>query len=446
MRFVDINNKESKKILEKIKKNSAMELFDSIPENLKNSSIALPKAKDERELKKSLNHLNATLNMINFLGAGACEHFVPEWINQQLLRAEWYTSYTPYQAEVAQGNLQALFEFQTMTKSLLGQEIANASMYDGATALAEAVLLAYRVNKKSTVLVSSTIHPHYRDTLKTYLSQTPIEIVTINFSKEGKICEHSLNYILKSFADNICCAAIQTPNFFGLFEDTDYLIEKFKEQEIFSISVTTDCSALGLMKPLGDCGFDVSVADGIGLVGALNMGGPGVGLFATKKQYLRQIPGRLVGMTTDKDNNQGFVLTLSTREQHIRREKATSNICTNNNLIAMAFAMTLSSYGKDGFIDLGYRNIQKTLYLRKKLLENKITPVFNGEYYNETVIKVPNASIFLDNAKQKNIIAGLHLEEFYPSLNNHILLATTELHSNDEIDILVNLLKDAINE
>ena len=446
MRFVNIDNLESREILKKIKKNSAMDLFDSIPQNLKSNSYILPKAKDEKQIKQSLQHLNKSLDIVSFLGAGACEHFVPEWINQQLLRAEWYTSYTPYQAEVSQGNLQALFEFQTMTKSLFGQEIANASLYDGATALTEAVLLAHRINKKNTVLISATIHPHYKETLKTYLEHTSIDLVSINFNQDGKICEHSLNYLLQSFADDICCIALQTPNFFGLFEDTEYVLSKLKEKDIFSISVTTDCSALGLIKPLGESGFDISVADGIGLVGALNMGGPGVGLFATKEKYLRQIPGRIAGMSTDKNNNQGFVLTLSTREQHIRREKATSNICTNNNLIALAFAMTLSSYGKNGFIELGYRNVQKTLYFRNKLSQHKITCAFNAEHYNETVIKLPNANKFLDNARKQNIVAGINLEEFYSSLSNHILIATTELHSHENIDSLVNLLKDAIHE
>ncbi len=449
MRFVSTENEDSKKMLQTIGKENIEELFSSIPSNLLfNNLLNIPKAKDERQLKKSLTNLISPLNLVNFLGAGACEHFVPEWISQQLLRAEWYTSYTPYQAEVSQGNLQAIFEFQSMIKSLLGQEIANASMYDGATALVEAVLLAHRINQKNIVLVPNNIHPHYEQTLKTYLQYTSIKIVSINFDKQGMVCFNSFYKALEQFDNQICCACIQTPNFFGLFEDVTAFAKTLSEKNIFSIAVNTDCSALALIKPLGTLGFDVCVSDGIGLVGSLSMGGPGVGLFATKQQYLRQTPGRLVGLTTDKNGNSGFVLTLSTREQHIRREKATSNICTNHNLMALALAMTLSSYGKSGFINLAFNNIHKTIYFRKKLLELGIKPEFNSPHYNETVIKLASSEHvkkFLNKARSKNIIAGLNLGQFYQNLNSHLLIATTELHEDEEITQLATLLGEEIN-
>lgn len=449
MRFVSTDNEESRKMLEAIGKKSIEELFSSIPSNLIFSNLLkLPKAKDERELKKSLTNLINPLKLINFLGAGACEHFVPEWISQQLLRAEWYTSYTPYQSEVSQGNLQALFEFQSMVKSLLGQEIANASMYDGATALVEAVLLAHRVNQKNIVLVPHNIHPHYEQTLKTYLQHTNIKIVHIDFDKQGMVCFNSFYKALEQFENQICASCIQTPNFFGLFEDVTAFTKILSEKNIFSIAINTDCSALALIAPLGDLGFDVCVSDGIGLVGSLSMGGPGVGLFATKQKYLRQMPGRIVGLSTDKNNELGFVLTLSTREQHIRREKATSNICTNHNLMALALSMTLSSYGKSGFIDLAFKNIHKTLYFRKKLLEFGIKPEFNNPHYNETVIKLGSSEHvkkFLNKARTKNIIAGFNLGIFFKNLNSHLLIATTELHEEEEITQLARLLGEEIN-
>lgn len=420
-------------------KNGLEDLFKSLPLELRlKRPLDLPAPKDELNLKRELSPFCAKPNLINFIGAGATEHFVPEWVSQQLLRAEWYTSYTPYQPEVSQGTLQAIFEFQSMTASLLGMEIANASMYDGATALVEALLMACRVTGKKNVVISSTLHPEYRATLASYLDPIGIKIITLDFDGCGATQLSSLEDTLKQH--EVAALALQSPNFFGRIEDFQSFSSLIHQHQALFVSCTTDPSACALLL---DSGADIAVAEGLGFVGAISLGGPGVGLLAAKKSLLRQMPGRLVGQTTDKFGKSGFTLTLSTREQHIRREKATSNICTNHNLMALAFAMTMSAYGKSGLRNLALKNMRKTLLFRRYLKESGASIAFIGPHYNESVVRVASDNILdqlLLKARQINLVAGLKLSGFYPHLSGHLLVNTTELHSDEDIKKLATLL------
>jgi glycine dehydrogenase subunit 1 len=430
-------------MLKEVNKNSIDDLFSSIPPQARlKTPLDLPKKLDELQIKKKLQFFLSPPPYKSFLGAGACEHFVPEWISQQLLRAEWYTSYTPYQPEASQGTLQAIFEFQSMVASLFGLSFANASMYDGATALTEALLMAIRTKGKKTVLLSKTIHPEYRETAKTYLSAAGYKIVEIFYNQNGVTDQEQVKTIFKDLKSDIAAIAIQSPNFFGLFENVSSMISMTKIHDAFFIGCNTDASSCALFS-FGKLGADIAIGEGLGLLGGISLGGPGVGLFACKKELLRQMPGRLIGETTDKNGRTGYVLTLSTREQHIKREKATSNICTNHNLMALAFSMTLSAYGKTGFFNLAKTNVKKSLYFRQCLQKLGKIPIFLGPHYNETIIKLDSLMLLekrLNIALKRGMIAGLPLKKFYPELYDCLMVATTELHEDEEIKLLAEIL------
>lgn len=447
MRYFPQTDETMATMLSAVRKNSVDELFSSIPESLRlKRPLALPKKLDELGIKRELHQFYLPSKYVSFLGAGATEHFVPEWVSQQLLRAEWYTSYTPYQPEASQGTLQAIFEFQSMVASLFGLEIANASMYDGATALVEALLMAVRVTSKKTVVISSAIHPEYRQCIYTYLSSAGYRVVEIGFEESGLTDTGALVHAL-STAPDLAAIAMQSPNFFGRLEDTKEMARLAHRHQALAIAATTDMSSTAIVSPHGANGIDIAVGDGLGLLSGLSLGGPGVGLLASTKQLLRQLPGRLVGLTTDHEGRPGYVLTLSTREQHIRREKATSNICTNHNLMALAFSMTLSAYGKQGFLNLAKANLKKTLYFRRCLRQLGCAPVFNGPHYNETVLDIGQPlKKRLKIAEKQNILAGLPLESFYPQLPGHLLVCTTELHRDQDIQRLSEILCGAYDE
>ncbi|MCA9507281.1 MAG: aminomethyl-transferring glycine dehydrogenase subunit GcvPA [Myxococcales bacterium] len=435
-------------MLKTIGKKSLDELVYSIPSKLRvNQDLTLPSAMDELQLKQEFTKRTTMPGMKNFIGAGATQHFVPEWVSQQLLRAEWYTSYTPYQPEVSQGTLQAIFEFQSMVASLFGLEIANGSMYDGATALVEALLMAIRITGKKNIAICQTLHPEYRATLKTYLEPIGVNITEIPFNSLGVSDLEFLESLLKSH--ELAAVAFSSPNFFGRIEMCQDFHSLLHSQQTLLIACTTDPSACALWPSFGFGGADIAVGEGLGFVGSLNLGGPGVGLLASKKAFLRQIPGRLVGYTNDKRGHSSYCLTLSTREQHIRREKATSNICTNHNLCALAFAMSMSAYGKSGLKNLAMRNIKKTLLFRKYLRQMHVAIEFNGPHYNESVINLKNDSILderLAEARKYKLAAGLKLSRFYPSLAGHLLVNTTELHSDQDIKKLATILSGASHE
>lgn len=448
MRYFTHNEETIDHMLKVIGISSLEDLFLSIPpeERLK-TTLYLDAPLDELGLKRLLKKFISPLSYINFLGAGATMHFAPEWISQQLLRAEWYTSYTPYQPEASQGTLQAIFEFQSIVASLFGQQVANASMYDGATALMEALLMAIRATGKKIVILSSSIHPEYRQTARTYLELGNFSVIELGFTDEGTINFDELYNTIESVSD-VAAIAFQSPNFFGAIENSDELSNIAHKHQALLIAVTTDVSANAIFEPSVNS-VDIAIGEGLGFLGSLHLGGPGVGLFACHRNLLRQLPGRLVGKTIDKNGLPGYTLTLSTREQHIRREKATSNICTNHNLMALAFSMAMSAYGSSGLLKLAKINIKKTIFFRRLLQERNVDIAFKGHHYNETVVSLKNKEILDERiacARRHKIILGLPLIKFYPELASCLLIATTELHQDDDLILLADILAGAIDD
>lgn len=441
MRYLSHTPSDIEKMLAATGRSSLSALFESIPEKSRlKRALDMQAPMTEIELKRLLTRMAGTAPKASFLGAGATSHFVPEIVSQQLLRGEWLTAYTPYQPEASQGTLQAIFEFQTMVASLLGCEVANASMYDGATAMAEAVLMACRLKPDAkNILLSRGVHPEYREVCRSIVGAVGFNLIEVDLSNQG-----TTNFSKVAPQDGAIAATVyQTPNFLGALESQKALVDWTHQNDAIAIAVNTDPAALGLIQSPGNVGADIVVSEGIGLCGHLSLGAPGVGLFATSQKYLRQMPGRLCGQTVDAHGKRGFVLTLSTREQHIRREKATSNICTNHNLMALAFSMTLALYGKTGFRDLATRNVQKTIYFRQRCAELGLMVPFAGPHFNETVVKFASEAKLADKVKslqREGIFAGVALSRWYKEYEGHLLVSTTELHSDADIDMLASRL------
>lgn len=448
MRYLAHTPSSISRMLCTLGKASVEDLFSSIPEAVRlRRKLFLPKEMDELTLKKELSPFLRPKELVSFLGAGATLHFAPEWISQQLMRAEWYTSYTPYQPEASQGTLQAIFEFQSMVASLFGLEVANGSMYDGATALVEALLMAVRIRGKNSVLLTRSIHPEYREVVKTYLKMAEIEVIEIDFSPHGITDLNAFRSMLHEMGDELSAVAIQSPNFFGRIEDIKTLALLAHEHETLVVGISTDLSSIPLISSVGHLGADIAVGEGLGCLGALNLGGPGIGLFACRRNLVRQMPGRLVGQAFDRKGQPGYCLTLSTREQHIRREKATSNICTNHNLMALALSMVLTSFGQEGFLHLSHINLRKTRLFRKLLAKlDGPTISFSGPHYNETVINFADQNLLerrVLKALEQGLIAGVSLDRFYPDMSGHLLVTTTELHEDESIRKLAHILSGA---
>lgn len=439
MRYLSHTARDVETMLKVIGVKTVDDLFASIPESSKlKRPLNMHSPVPEIELKRLLADLADDAPRLSFLGAGATPHFVPEIVSQQLLRGEWLTAYTPYQPEASQGTLQAIFEFQTMVASILGCEVANASMYDGATALSEAVLMACRLKPNAKhILMSAGVHPEYRQVCHNIAGAAGYNIIECALDEKGKS-----NFSTQENGE-IAAVVFQTPNFLGLLESQKELIDWTHRHEAISIVANTEPVAFGAIRSPGNVGADIVVSEGIGLCGHLSLGAPGVGLFATSQKYLRQMPGRLCGQTVDSTGKRGFVLTLSTREQHIRREKATSNICTNHNLMALAFSMSLALYGKTGFADLARRNIAKTLYFRQKCREKGLAIAFEGSHFNETVLRFDNEKSMSSKVKaleNDGIFAGVALSRWYKEYPNHLLVSTTEMHRDKDIEMLVSRL------
>jgi glycine dehydrogenase subunit 1 len=421
--------------------NSADDLFDSIPQDLRLSrNLNTPAALSEIELLAGFDRLaeqNRAAKRTSFLGAGAYQHYIPTVVDHIISRSEFFTAYTPYQPEISQGTLQAIFEFQTLVCQLTGLEVANASMYDGSTALAEAVLMAERVTKRSKVIACGAIHPEYLDVVTTYVQHAGIELVRAEF--DGGTGQTS--DVAKLIDDNTAALVVQSPNFFGCIEDVAALAEQAHAAGALLIVAVTEAISLGLLKSPGACGADIVVAEGQSFGVPLSFGGPYVGLFATREKYARQIPGRLVGEAYDKQGRRGFVLTLATREQHIRREKATSNICTNEGLIALAATVYLETMGRRGLQEVAQQCTQKTAYAAKQIadLEGFSLP-FTAPRFNEFVVRSPgNAKDLLARlASEKNTTGGLPLSRYFKDRPNEFLVCVTEMNSRADIDALVD--------
>lgn len=430
---------QQKNMLEEIGLESMEDLFRDIPQELRlNRGLNVPQAMSEIELIKHMQEMTANNKHLNeytcFLGAGAYDHYVPSVIDHILSRQEFYTAYTPYQPEISQGTLQAIFEYQTMICELTGMEVANASMYDGATALVEAVTMACQATRRNEVLVAKTVHPESKEVLSTYGRFNGSKSVEISYDN-GKV---DLADLEKKISTNTAAVVIQTPNFFGVIESLKEVGElAHKHKALFIVSV--DPISLSILEAPGKLGADIVVGEGQSLGNPLSFGGPYLGFFATNKKFMRKMPGRIVGETTDISGDRGFVLTIQTREQHIRREKATSNICSNQALNALAATVYLTILGKQGLKEVANLCLQKAHYAFDRLIQSgKFEPVFKAPFFKEFVVSSKTPVEQLNkNLLNEKIIGGFQLEKRYPEISNSWLVAVTEKRTKEEIDNLV---------
>jgi glycine dehydrogenase subunit 1 len=446
LRYIPNSPEERAEMLRAVGLNSAEELFNSIPADLLlREQLKTPAAISEMELLASSEAMaarNVAARRPSFLGAGAYSHYSPTIVDHLISRSEFFTAYTPYQPEISQGTLQAIFEFQTLVCQLTGMDVANASMYDGSTALAEAVLMAERITRRKKVITSSAVHPEYLEVVDTYVQHYGVDFHRVDTNSEtGLISAEGLN----SLDDQTAALVVQSPNFFGCIEDVSALADRAHSVGALLIVAVTESISFGLLRSPGACGADIVVAEGQSFGVPVSFGGPFVGLFATRDKYARQIPGRLVGEAVDKQGRRGFVLTLATREQHIRREKATSNICTNEGLIALAATIYLETMGRQGLQEVATQCAQKAAYCARSInaLEGFSLP-FSAPRFNEFVVRAPVEAkgLLARLASEKEITGGLALSRYYKDRPNDFLVCVTETNSRQEIDALVEGLKE----
>ncbi|WP_042145907.1 aminomethyl-transferring glycine dehydrogenase subunit GcvPA [Paucisalibacillus sp. EB02] len=443
-RFLPMTEADKTEMLDTIGVSSTDELFSDIPEKVRLKEVLNLKApKSEADLKKELVQMaNKNYNLkeyISFLGAGVYDHFIPSVVDHVISRSEFYTAYTPYQPEISQGELQAIFEFQTMISELTGMPVANSSMYDGGTSLAEAVNLSAGQTRKKKVLVSKAIHPESQAVIETYGKGPNLEIVYIDHVN-GRT---DLDQLAKELDENTASVVIQYPNFFGQIEPLAEVRELLNKQPKSMFIVSSNPLSLGYLTPPGKFGADIVVGDTQVFGIPAQFGGPHCGFFATTEKLMRKIPGRLVGQTTDENGLRGFVLTLQAREQHIRRDKATSNICSNQALNALASSVAMSSIGKHGLKKMSELNMQKARYAKQRFEEEGFEVISNGSFFNEFVVKLPiTVKEANDKLLEKGFIGGYDLATYYPELEGHMLVAVTEIRTKEEIDAFVKELGD----
>ncbi|MDH3829096.1 MAG: aminomethyl-transferring glycine dehydrogenase subunit GcvPA [Desulfobacterales bacterium] len=442
MRYLPHTPEDIDEMMKTVGVDSLDDLFESIPYDCRcNCELNLPEALTEWELNDHIDTLCSSMAVSPeykvFMGAGSYEHYIPVSVMHLLGRSEFVTSYTPYQPEMSQGTLQAIFEYQTLTARLLGMEVANASQYDGASALAEALLMAIRISRRKKVAVSRLIHPNYRRVVKTYLAPTDYEIVDLPYLQDGTTDPAALEGL-----DDLAAVAVQSPNFFGCIENLKTIGDIARQKRALTVVGFSEPLAYGMMNNPGSQGADIVAGEGQSLGIPRSFGGPALGMFAARMKYVRNMPGRLVGQTVDVDGKRGFVLTLATREQHIRREKATSNICTNHSLCALASAMYMSALGGSGIKELARLNYDKCEYLKAELRRAGFTIPFEQPTFNEFVVDFGEG---FEKTHERliadKIIAGLPLECYYPELSNHYLLCVTETISKKDMDELVRKIK-----
>lgn len=447
MSYISLSDKDKQEMLAKIGISSIGEMFDSIPDEVRlKRDLNVPEAVSEEELLshfESVSGKNNYSRFLSFLGAGAYPHFIPAVVDYLSSRGEFVSPYTPYQPEVSQGTLQVIFEFQTLICQLMGMDIANASLYDGASGAAEAVLMANRLNRRTEVLVSRAVHPQYRRTIQTYTRNLGITVEEIGFTPKGSM---DLEEVENKLDENTTAVVYQSPNFFGVIEDVQAISEMALRQKTLSLDVVTEPLSLALLEAPGKLGADVVVGEAQSFGLNPSFGGPYLGFMASTKDFIRQLPGRIAGQTYDVDGNRGFVLTLSTREQFIRRERATSNICTNQALCLLRATIYLETLGKKGLRELAWHNLQKANYAQELLNGIKgIKAKFSGGMFNEFVLELAKPwEEVEDSLKNQGIIGGVGLGEAYPELGNCVLVCVTELHSKEDIDSLSEALKGAL--
>jgi len=438
MQYLPHTDEDIQAMLQAIGIDHLDDLFATVPEGCRlKGTLNLPGPLSEWELNDHMEGLAARMavgpGIKAFIGAGRYEHFIPASVSYLLARSEFVTSYTPYQPEMSQGTLQAIYEYQTLAARLLGMEVATASHYDGATALAESLLMAIRVTGRTRVAVSRLVHPLYRQTIQTYFEPTGYEMVELPYLPDGTTDLSGLNE-----CDDLAGVAVQSPNFFGCIEDLQKAGEQIHETGALFVPCFTEALAYGLLKNPGTLGADIACGEGQSLGIPLSYGGPGLGMIASSKAHMRKLPGRLVGQTRDLEGRRGFVLTLATREQHIRREKATSNICTNNSLCALAAVMYMASLGKTGIRDLALLNRDKAEYLKTRLKGAGFNIPFERPTFNEFVVQFPEGfEGTYERLIEKNMVPGLALKPFYPELAHHYLMCVTETTSKEAMDAFV---------
>jgi glycine dehydrogenase subunit 1 len=441
MRYLPLTQNDRTAMLAKIGAAGVDDLFVDVPAaaRLKGFIADLPLHQPEYEVERTLASLAAkniaAASCPFFLGAGAYRHHVPASVDALIQRGEFLTSYTPYQPEVSQGTLQYLFEFQTQVALLTGMEVANASMYDGASACAEAVSMANRVTQRKRAVISGNLHPHYREVVETMGRMTGFTVAAQ--TPAPRAAENLASLI----DDRTSCVVVQNPDVFGNLHDYAPLAKACQAKGALLIIAVTEIVSLGLLSPPGEMGADIVVAEGQGLGNGLNFGGPYVGLFACREKYIRQMPGRVCGQTVDTEGRRGFVLTLSAREQHIRREKATSNICTNSGLCALAFTIHASLLGEAGLTHLAELNHAKACQLAERLAEIPGCKIVNPSFFNEFTLELPKAAeAVVEQLAKKPILAGVPVSRFYPgdkNLANLLLVTATELTTDKDMDALV---------
>jgi glycine dehydrogenase subunit 1 len=448
MRYIPNTDADRQAMLEAIGLTSIEELFKSMPHDLRLArDLDIPKALSEQEVLRQMRALanrNADVEAyVSFLGAGAYHHFIPSIVPVLTSRGEFMTAYTPYQPEMAQGTLQAMYEYQTLICQLTELEVANASLYDGSTGLAEAVLMARRIIHRDEVLISEAVHPDYRAVLHTYLQNLGMQVHAIPVDDAGRT---PLPRVRGRLSRQTACVVVQSPNFFGVIEDLTGFAEAIHHEEALLVQAIAEPVSLGLLKAPGAWGVDIAVGEGQAFGNALSYGGPYLGFFAARDQYVRQMPGRLVGETIDADGRRGYVLTLSTREQHIRREKATSNICTNEGLCALAATIHLCALGKIGLRQLALLNVQRATYARHRLAALPgCRLAFSGATFNEFVLETPKpARDILTPSIAQRLIPGLDLGRFYAERSHQLLICVTEMNTREDIDRLCAALATAV--
>lgn len=447
-RFIPNTSEDRTQLLKACGVSSIEGLLTGIPQDVRFAgTLANGPALSEHDIRRRVQTLarksRYAQGALSFLGAGVYDHFCPSAVNQLTLRGEFLTSYTPYQPEMAQGTLQSLFEFQTMVAELFGMEVSNASHYDGSTSLAEASLMAMRLHKnKKRILVSRGVHPEYIEVMKTYLFNLGVEVSFVPLNDEGRTSTSAVKSLLN---DDVMALVVQSPNFFGCFEDQEVLADAARKNGSLFIANVTEPLSLGIVNPPGHYGADIATGEGQSFGLPQSFGGPYVGLFTAKMEYVRQMPGRLCGETIDAKGRRSYALTLSTREQHIRREKATSNICTNQNLFALWATIWLAMVGKEGFRALASQNLAKAEYAKdalqktgKAVVRHKKTPTFN-----EFVIDLPgSAAEFATKAIARGIAPGVVLERFFADDRHGLLVCVTEKKTREDIDAMCALIKE----
>jgi len=445
MRYFPLTDADREEMRKVIGIKDSRELFADLPQDKIYYSLAdIPPALAEDELLgkfSALARANAYPDYLSFLGGGAYRHFIPEVVNQLSSRGEFVTPYTPYQPEVSQGSLQAMFEYQTMMTMLTGLDVSNASLYDGGTAAAEGALLVLRKAKKDRILVAGNLHPEYIEIIRTYIHNLDLHLETVDFSREtGAV---NLDDLSGKLDDQTAGFIFQSPNFFGVVEEGQKIADILHGKKAYAVQVIAEAMSLAFLRSPGQNNVDVAVGEAQSFGLPLGFGGPYLGFMAAKEEFIRQMPGRIVGQTLDREGKRGYVLTLSTREQHIKREKATSNICSNEAWCALRAAMYLATLGRKGLLEVSRINHLNTAYFAREIGKNqKFAVRFPKNFYNEVVVQVKNVKIedVLQKMQDKKILVGIPLKWFFPEYPDALLVNFTESHTKADIDRLLKAL------